>query len=287
MKTSVIELNRIKKMMGLITESETQKSSFTSSDLRNNRMFKDKFLEITKRVFNKTGNWGTADNPSIDCYTHEGIINIYTFSDYSVKYNIPNSSWSLINFFNTNRIVLDELIKMFDKTTLEKTIDNFLLFIEELFETKLNTKEFENLVLAILNAVKKGIGGETLVFKELTNKLNIEGNLTFCPGSKIDTKKGVDFVLTKNGKNATFQVKPYIYFNKFNEGITNIVLKDYPLKGYKKEDVNYIIFENGNEFYIMENDVTRIKKVETKNGKVVFSLLFKSLPLQPDEIVFK
>ena len=157
MKTSIIELDRIKKMMGLITESETQKSSFTSNDLRDNRMFKDKFLEITKRVFNKTGNWGTADNPSIDCYTNEGVINVYTFSDYSDKYNVPSSNWSLINFFNTNRIILDELIKMFDKTTLEKTIDNFLLFIEELFETKLNTKEFEDLVLTNLKMIKKGI----------------------------------------------------------------------------------------------------------------------------------
>ena len=286
MKTSVIELDRIKKMMGLITESETQKSSFTSSDLRNNRMFKDKFLEITKRVFNKTGNWGTADNPNTDCYTHEGIINIYTFSDYSDKYNVPNSNWSLINFFNTNRIVLDELIKMFDKTTLEKTIDNFLLFIEELFETKLSTKEFENLVLAILNAVKKGIGGETLVFKELTNKLNIEGNLTFCPGSKKDTHKGIDFVLTKGDKLASFQVKPYIFINKFPNA-TNIIVKDYPLKGYGKNNVDYIIFEKGNEFYIMENDVTRIKKIKTKANTEVFGIYFKSLPLQADEIVFK
>jgi len=286
MKTSIIELDRIKKMMGLITESETQKSSFTSSDLRNNRLFKTKFLEIAKRVFNKTGNWGTADNPSVDCYTNEGIINVYTFSDYSDKYNVPSSNWSLINFFNTNRIVLDGLIKMFDKTTLEKTIDNFLLFIEELFETKLNTKEFENLVLASLNTIKKGIGGETLVFKDLKNKLNIEGNLTFCPGSKVDTQKGVDFVLTKNGKKASFQVKPYLYINRFNDGNTNFVLKDYPLKGYKKEDVNYIIFEKGNIFYIMENE-TSIKKVETKKGTEVFSLFFKSLPLQPNEIAFK
>jgi len=286
MKTSVIELDRIKKMMGLITESETQKSSFTSSDLRNNRMFKDKFLEITKRVFNKTGNWGTADNPSIDCYTNEGIINVYTFSDYSDKYNVPSSNWSIINFFNTNRIILDELIKMFDKTTLEKTIDNFLLFLEEFFETKLNTKEFENLILTNLLMIKKGIGGEVKVFKDLKEKLKINGSIMFCPGSNADTRKGIDFILTKGDRSASFQVKPYIFINKFPEA-TNIIVKDYPLKGYKKEDVNYIIFEKGNDFYIMENDVTRIKKTETKNGKIVFSLLFKSLPLQPDEIVFK
>ena len=286
MKTSVIELDRIKKMMGLITESETQKSSFTSSDLRNNRMFKDKFLEITKRVFNKTGNWGTADNPSIDCYTNEGVINVYTFSDYSDKYNVPNSNWSLINFFNTNRIVLDELIKMFDKTTLEKTIDNFLLFIEELFETKLNTKEFEDLVLTNLKMIKKGINDEVLTFKELVNVLKIDGELMFCPGSKKDTRKGVDFILTKGGKTATFQVKPLFFINEFPEA-TNIIVKDYPQKGYEKNNVDYIIFKKDDTFYIMENDIVNIKTIKTKIGTELKGLLFKSLPLKPDEIVFK
>jgi len=286
MKTSIIELDRIKKMMGLISENETQKSKFTSSDLRNNRMFKDKFLEITKRVFNKTGNWGTADNPSIDCYTNEGVINVYTFSDYSDKYNVPSSNWSLINFFNTNRIILDELIKMFDKTTLEKTIDNFLLFIEELFETKLNTKEFEDLVLTNLRIIKKGIGGEVKVFKDLKEKLKINGSIMFCPGSNSDTRKGIDFVLTKGDKSASFQVKPYIFINKFPNA-TNIIVKDYPLKGYGKNNVDYIIFEKGNDFYIMENDVTRIKKIKTKTNTEVFGVYFKSLPLKPYEIVFK
>ena len=271
MKTSIIELDRIKKMMGLITESETQKSSFTSNDLRDNRMFKDKFLEITKRVFNKTGNWGTADNPSIDCYTNEGVINVYTFSDYSDKYNVPSSNWSLINFFNTNRIILDELIKMFDKTTFEKTIDNFLLFIEELFETKLNTKEFEDLVLTNLRMIKKGIGGEVKVFKDLKEKLKINGSIMFCPGSNTDTRKGIDFILTKGDKSASFQVKPYIFINKFPNA-TNIIVKDYPLKGYGKNNVDYIIFEKGNDFYIMENDVTRIKKIKTKTNTEVFGI---------------
>jgi hypothetical protein len=286
MKTSILELDRIKKMMGLITESETQKSSFTSNDLRNNRVFKTKFLEIAKRVFGKTGNWGTADNPKIDCYTNEGVINIYTFTDYSKKYNVPNSNWSLINFFNTNRIILDELIKMFDKTTLEKTIDNFLLFLEEFFETKLNTKEFEDLVLTNLRMLKKGINDEVFTFKELTSKLKIDGELMFCPGSKKDTRKGIDFVLTKNDKIAKFQVKPFLFINEFPEA-TNIIVKDYPQKGYSKKDVDYLIFKKDNTLYIMENDIVNIKTVKTKFGTELKGLLFKSLPLKLDDIVFK
>lgn len=286
MKTSIIEISKIKKMMGLLTESETQKSKFTSSDLRNNRMFKDKFLEITKRVFNKTGNWGTANNPSIDCYTNEGIINVYTFSDYSDKYNVPSSNWSIINFFNTNRIILDELIKIFDKTNLEKTIDNFLLFLEEFFETKLNTKEFENLVLTNLRMIKKGIGGEVKVFKDLKEKLKINGNIMFCPGSNADTRKGIDFVLTRGNKTASFQVKPYLFINKFPNA-TNVIVKDYPLKGYQKKNVDYLIFEKGNDYYIIENDPVNIKKIKTKKDTELYGLLFKSLPLQADEIVFK
>ena len=104
MDTSILEHTRIRKMMGLIKE-ETTKSTFTAGDLRNNWDFKQGFLKMIKEVFEPQGNWGTADVPDIDCYTNEGVINVYTFSDYSEKENVPSSNWSIINFFNTNAAV--------------------------------------------------------------------------------------------------------------------------------------------------------------------------------------
>lgn len=280
------DIGLIKKLMGILKEDELKDANFSSGFLRNDKYFKKKFLEISKKVFDKTGNWGNANNPNIDCYTNDGIINIYTFTDYSKIYNVPESNWSIINFFNTNVIVLDELIKKFNKISVEKTLDNFLLFIEDFFETKINTKEFEDLVIINLKTLSAGVKNEVETFKKIKDELNLDGSLNFCPGSKIDTKKGVDFTLSKNNKNATFQVKSFYYINKYAE-YTNIITKEFPSHGYSKKIVDYIIFKNKDDYYIMENDIFKIKEVKTKIGTKLHSLTFKSLPLDSEEIIFK
>ena len=288
METSILEHTRIRKMMGLIKE-ETTKSTFTAGDLRNNWDFKQGFLKMIKEVFEPQGNWGTADVPDIDCYTNEGVINVYTFSDYSEKENVPNSNWSIINFFNTNSIVLTELIRRFDRTDIEKTVKNFLLFLKEMFTNDINKPEFEELIVRNIQLIKGGITAEVSVYKELKKVLKLSGSFFFCPGSKTDTKKGEDFVLVKDGKKAVFQVKPMWYVSKYGN-ITEFRVRDYPLKGYSIENIDYIVFndQKENKFYIMENDVDiKIEKKISAKGLEYYNVKFKNLPIKPEDIKFK
>jgi hypothetical protein len=288
METSILEHTRMRKMMGLINE-ETTKSPFTAGDLRNNRDFKQGFLKMIKEVFEPQGNWGKADVPEIGCYTNEGIINIYTFSDYSEKEKVPKSNWSIINFFNTNSIILTEFIKKFDRTDLEKTINNFLLFLKETFLNDINKPEFEELVIQNIRLLKGGITTEVTVFNELKKVLNLNGSFFFCPGSKSDTKKGEDFVLFDGDKKAVFQVKPMWYISRYGTK-TEFKVRDYPQKGYEPEKINYIIFNDNNEkkFYIMENDSDiKIEKKFSTKGNEYYSVKFNGLPIKPQEIKFK
>lgn len=288
METSILEHTRMRKMMGLIKE-ETTKSSFTAGDLRNNWEFKKEFLKIIKEVFEPQGNWGTADVPDIDCYTNEGVINIHTFSDYSEKEKVPNSNWSVINFFNTNSIILTELIKRFDRTDIEKTIKNFLLFLKEMFINDINKPEFEELIVKNIQLLKGGITGEVTVYNELKRILKLGGSFFFCPGSKLDTKKGEDFILFKNGKKAVFQVKPMWFISKYGN-ITEFRVRDYPLKGYSTENIDYIIFNNQkeNKFYIMKNDTDiKIEKKISAKGVEYYNVKFKDFPIKPEDIKFK
>ena len=71
---SILENNRIKKMMGLLKEDEIIRNVLTSSGLKNDFTFKKDFNAMLKKTFSKTGNWGTANNPQINCFTNEIIV---------------------------------------------------------------------------------------------------------------------------------------------------------------------------------------------------------------------
>jgi len=288
---SILENNRIKKMMGLLKEDEIIRNVLTSSGLKNDFTFKKDFNVMLKRTFSKTGNWGTANNPQINCFTNNGVIGVYTFNDYSSRFNIPGSNWSVINFFNTSGVVLDQLLEKFRRTDLDETVDNFLAFIEDFINEKLNTSEFEELVLSNLRAISKGIQDENESFEYLKKELNLQGTINFCPGSKTDTRKGEDFVLERNGLKARFQVKPLLFANRYVT-ITEILTKKYPTQGYSKSDIDYIIFYKNKtkELVIMENDddIKITNNITSKKGNVIYDkVIFKSVPITPNQIVFK
>jgi len=284
-----IETNRMKKMMGLLKEEEN-KVILTSNGLKNSRKFKDGFNRIVRNIF-QPNNWGTADKPEIDCYTHQGIIGVYTFADYSNRFKTPSSNWSVINFFNTSGLVLDELLRMYRQSITEnESEENFLMFVEDFIRNKMNTKEFENLVVMNLRAITKGSRSENYVFDDLKRKLDAQGDLNFCPGSKTDTSKGEDFIMYKDGKKFKAQVKPLLFFNLIGTK-TEVLTKKYPTKGYSPSNIDYIIFhkETTNEYIVMEND-TDLKiynDMKSKKGFIYDKVVFSSLPVKPEEIVFR
>lgn len=290
MGISILEHSRMKKMMGLISEENIKRNVLSSNGLKNNQDFKNKFLSMLKSIFEPTGNWGTANNPEIGCYTNTGVIGIYTFSDYSEKFNCPKSDWSLINFFNTSGFVLDSLLQKFRNTDLDENVDNFLKFVNEFIKVKKGTSEFEELIIMNLKAIVKGTVSENEVYKDIKNKLKLTGEFNFCPGSKTDTKSGQDFVLEKRGLKAKFQVKPMIGYTKLGMK-TEVITKKYPKYGYSMTNVEYIAFHNPqkNEYIILENDddLKIQNDLVSKKGFVYDKVVFNSIPINAEEIRFK
>ena len=79
------------------------------------------------------------------------------------------------------------------------------------------------------------------------------------------------------------------YVSKYGN-ITEFKVRDYPLKGYAIENIDYIVFndQKENNFYIMENDVDiKIKKKISTKGLEYYSVIFIGKPIKPEEINFK
>lgn len=288
------EVLRIKNLM-LLSEDDNQlelpfddenviKNVLTSDNLKNSRNFKDLFNKLKKEVFLPRKEYGTADNPLIDCYTNEGIIGTYTFTDYSVEYNLPHSNWSIINFFNTNTDVLDKLLEEYRKIRKkEETEENFILFMKYYFNKTLGTPEFEELVKLNISTLSRGIVREVIVFDKIKQGLKVEGMFNFCPGSKTDTRKGVDFVL--GGKR--FQIKPMTGYST-GGGKTIVYTKGFPQKGYGPDEVDYIVFQQSqtSEMIIMDNTKKHTIEVgiTSKKGFKYDKVTYESLPLNITDI---
>lgn len=288
------EVSRIKNLM-LLSEDNNQlelpfddeneiKNVLTSDSLKNSENFKNLFNKLKKEVFSPRKQYGTADNPSMDCYTNDGVIGIYTFTNYSDEYKLPQSNWSIINFFNTNSYVLDKLLEEYRKIRKkEETEENFILFIKYYFNETLKSPEFEELIKLNINTLSDGIVREIKVFDKIKQGLNVDGIFNFCPGSKIDTRKGVDFVL--GGKK--FQVKPMNGYSTYG-GKTTIYTKGFPQKGYSPDKVDYIVFEKSktSEMIIMDNSKKHTIEVgiTSKKGFKYDKVTYDSSPLNITDI---
>ena len=79
------------------------------------------------------------------------------------------------------------------------------------------------------------------------------------------------------------------YVSKYGN-ITEFRVRDYPLKGYAIENIDYIVFndQKENKFYIMENDAdVKIEKKISAKGLEYYNVKFKNLPIKPEDIKFK
>jgi len=288
------EVLRIKNLM-LLSEDDDQlelpfdneneiKNVLTSDNLKNNRNFKDLYSKTMKEVFEPRKQYGTADNPSMDCYTNDGVIGTYTFTDYSIEYKLPQSNWSIINFFNTNSDVLDKLLSEYRKIRKkEETEGNFILFIKYYFNKTLGTPEFEELIKLNISTLSRGIVREVNVFDIIKQGLNVDGIFNFCPGSKTDTRKGVDFILGDK----KFQIKPMTGYSTYG-GKTIVYTKGFPQKGYRPSEVDYIVFEKSqtSEMIIMDNSKSHTVEVgiTSQKGYKYDKVTYESSPINISDI---
>jgi hypothetical protein len=204
------------------------------------------------------------------CNSEDGLINIQGT-------NVPGQTWSILNYFDTNPMVIRKLIEwymngIFDNnvTPTDVTIDEFGKWLT--FNSNLLFKQgkyLQELVDINLKSYDSGTKTENLAIKKLTESpfsINPNNIKQFCSGSKQDRFDGKDLEITLPSGIKHAQVKP-LGSIKYDDVTKTYKIYSYHMKNYKSKPLDYIIFTNGKEIVIFEN---KNYKVEN-NHHVIFS----------------
>jgi len=190
------------------------------------------------------------------CNSEVGLINIEGT-------NVPNQTWSILNYFDTNPMVIKKLIEwymhgVFDNSHIpdEVTISKFEEWIttngSRLFKDGDRLKE---LVALNIKSYTSGTKTENLTIQRLiTSPFNIDSSniKQFCSGSNQDRYDGKDIEITTPNGVKYAQIKPLIW-SKVNEETNEYIVNSYQMKNYKSKPLDYIIFTNTKDMLIFNN----------------------------------
>ena len=190
------------------------------------------------------------------CNSEVGLINIEGT-------NVPNQTWSILNYFDTNPMVIKKLIEwymhgVFDNSHIpdEVTISKFEEWIttngSRLFKEGDRLKELVDLNI---KSYISGTKTENLtILRLITSPFNIDPlNIKqFCSGSNQDRYDGKDIEITTPTGVKYAQIKP-LTWSKFNEEDKEYVVNSYQMKNYKSKPLDYIIFTNTKDMLIFDN----------------------------------
>lgn len=208
------------------------------------------------------------------CDSEIGLINIEGT-------NVPNQTWSILNYFDTNPMVIKKLIEwymhgVFDggQTPNQVTINKFEEWVtinrDKLFKEGDRLKELVDLNL---KSYTSGTKTENLtILKLITDPFNIDpANIKqFCSGSNQDRYDGKDIEITTPNGVKYAQIKP-LTWSKVNGETNEYVVNSYQMKNYKSKPLDYIIFTNTKEMLIFDN-----KNYKVENNRFA---VFKNPPL--------
>lgn len=202
------------------------------------------------------------------CNSDEGLINIEGT-------NVPGQTWSILNFFDTNPKVIQQLIDWYHQDTFSnkeegevESIFNFRNWVDKNKEKLFKGPKLETLVKLNLTSYNEGLKNENYSIEHLIKPpYNIKRKdiKQFCAGSSQDIKEGKDLeVNTKRGLKY-FQSKPLSWF-KFNSETNEYIINTYFMKNYQSKKVDYIIFASKKDVYVFENKNYKV----LNNHTVVF-----------------
>jgi hypothetical protein len=190
---------------------------------------------------------GQIDEPP--CKTREGFLNIFPVDE--------NTSWSILNFFYSNRKMRNKMYRFFVKSILrslpprEQTVDNFMEWMKEnkeiLFGEEGDTAKQLRDVVWSTSARGFELEKSTLQrLKKAYNTLTDDRIKVFCKGSPEDEKEGIDFMVDGKG----FQIKQLVGATQINGKweITTIGMKQYP-----STRLNFMVYSNDNKILIFLN----------------------------------
>jgi hypothetical protein len=208
------------------------------------------------------------------CNSEDGLIDI-------PDTNVPDQTWSILNYFDTNPMVIKKLIEWYMKgefenneTPSEVTIKNFENWITDrsnhLFK---NGRYLDELVKLNLTSYKSGSKTENMTIKKLTEPpFNINPNdiKQFCSGSKQDRIEGKDLEIKTSTGYKYAQVKPLSSL-EYDEVTNTYTVRTYQMKNYKSKPLDYIIFTSAKGLSIFKNKNYTVPKK--------YMVVFKDAPL--------
>lgn len=240
-----------------------------------------RFMTITlKNLYkNNLGKNSFTDGTGI-CDSEVGIIEVDGT-------NVPGQTWSILNYFNANPMVINQLINWYENGEFNEnppenvTMDTFKKWITDNSEKLFMTGEYlDKLVKLNLTSYNRGSETENVVIKKLTESpYNIprENIKQFCSGMKKDRADGQDIEITiQKGNNVYAQIKPSSKFEtKIGETGTEYIVTVYNMKDYTEKPVEYIIFNYEEKLLIFSNKDYTIEKIRDTNRDIV---TFKNPP---------
>ena len=207
-----------------------------------------RFMTITlKNLYkNNLGKNSFTDGTGI-CDSEVGIIEVDGT-------NVPGQTWSILNYFNANPMVINQLINWYENGEFNEnppenvTMDTFKKWITDNSEKLFMTGEYlDKLVKLNLTSYNRGSETENVVIKKLTESpYNIprENIKQFCSGMKKDRADGQDIeITTQKGNNVYAQIKPSSKFEtNIGKNGTEYIVTVYNMNDYTENPVEYIIF---------------------------------------------
>jgi hypothetical protein len=266
-------------MRELIRKALNEHVGDLSENFRSTDTFPSFIRQQLEKIYKPLGMWGKAPNPSDDCNTNVGVINIFPHSDEDV--------WSVLNRFDTNSKVKDKLTELFKKTNPENEKDDqaFRGWIEtnanDLFGP--NGVHTEELVTLNMTTIISGNNNEKMAVDILKNKFPGHEIKRYCSGDIRDTKKGIDISIEKLGsENITIQVKTFEQVKSYaqSDGDTFFEVKSYlDANRYIEKNVKIFMFVNyqTKEYISFENDKNKIGQMRNNITRFYEPPLFTNM----------
>lgn len=186
-----------------------------------------------------------------------GVINLYQVGDFAKEAGLENfegGDWSILNYFDTNPKVREEIINEYQRVNNVSKItdlEHFKQWIVDNKEILFKDEETNNFLKKLVELNKRsyisGLKNEIKAFNFvktfLSDSPNLELSSLNLPGSPKD-RSGIDFSLLKDGKEIrTYQAKPLSnYFVNDERGREIHRVYSYNIENLKNINVDYFVF---------------------------------------------
>jgi Fe-Mn family superoxide dismutase len=226
------------------------------------------------------------------CSTDVGILG----GDYSEKKNGGTSQWSIINRFDTNSRVKDEIQKIWMEDTEGK--EDLKTWIKDnAYDLFSNDGMYtDRLVQPNLGTILIGKENETYAIKTIREVYNLDPDKSgieyelyeHCSGDVNDRKKGQDIVLKFPKQDPIyFQVKPFMgedieFYDSGDRGYYFKVASWHNQNKYKGENVDVIMYvdRSTNRYIMFRNDFNKMLTVGNPNKFPPFYIYYYEMPLK-------